>query len=222
MQNLKQLANCYKLLAACFYEVDKDLFIEERVCENLAALLKDFSASAEAAAHKMQAFLQEESTEQLLVDYAQLFVGPFELLAPPYGSVYLEGNKQVMGESTLAVSKKYQEAGLEVNIKEPPDHIAFELEFLHYLSVLEAEADESGELEKKQTLAQERKEFLDTFVAPWVPLFCENIRNGATNPFYKSLADCLQNTIECVASDPTYSLPHAPAEKAAPHLQSEG
>jgi len=53
--------------------------------------------------------------ETLEVDYARLFVGPFNLMAPPYGSVYLEGGRQVMGASTADVQKRYRAAGLDID-----------------------------------------------------------------------------------------------------------
>jgi len=36
--------------------------------------------------------------EDLMVDYAKLFIGPFDLLAPPYGSIYLDGQWLLMKE----------------------------------------------------------------------------------------------------------------------------
>jgi TorA maturation chaperone TorD len=206
-------SDAYKLLAACFYEPDKQLFLKENVCLNLASILKEIAPEAEPAALKMQKAISEINDEELLIDYARLFVGPFELLAPPYGSVYLEKKGQVMGDSTITVLKKYQEVGLVVDIKEPPDHIAFELEFFHYLLTIEAEAYVKGDQEKQHNLVTIKKEFLDNLLAPWVPLFCERIKSGATTSFYKSLADCLQKTVENFVVDPQYSTVRPPTER---------
>ena len=213
MQELTTQSDCFKLLAVCFYEPEKKLFLDEQVCLNLASLLKEIAPEAEPAAQNMQVALSEIDDKELLIDYARLFVGPFELLAHPYGSIYLDGKSQVMGDSTMAVLKQYQEAGLVVDIKEPPDHIAFELEFVHYISALEAEACEKQEHDKQQNLAMVKKEFLNNFLAPWVPMFCEKIRGGATNSFYNNLADCLQKTIEHFASDPQLLSPQPPADR---------
>jgi len=205
VQELTTHSDSYKLLAACFYEPDKKLFEEEQVCANLAKLLNDVAPEAVPSALAMHAALSEIDNKELLIDYAQLFVGPFELLAPPYGSVYLDGKRQVMGDSTMAVLQHYQEAGLAIDIKEPADHIAFELEFLHYLSALEADATLGKDQDKQQSFGIIKHEFLMTFLAPWVPEFCEKVRRGATCSFYKHLADCLQKTIECFSSDIQFS-----------------
>ncbi|UTW70898.1 molecular chaperone TorD family protein [Anaerobacillus sp. HL2] len=42
---------------------------------------------------------------KLKVDFAKLFVGPFDVLAPPYSSVYLNEGRAVYGESTPRCSK---------------------------------------------------------------------------------------------------------------------
>ena len=67
-------------------------------------------------------------------------MGPYRLLAPPYGSVYLEKNRRVMGDSTMDAKKRYQEAGLKLTLKEAPDHVAIEMEFMYYLIYREIEA----------------------------------------------------------------------------------
>ncbi|MFN2356106.1 MAG: molecular chaperone, partial [Desulfopila sp.] len=81
----------------------------------------------------MEQAIHESRHQDLLVEYARLFVGPFELLAPPYGSVYLETGRRLMGDSTIAVQHMYTNAGLTLDVQEAPDHIALELEFMHYL-----------------------------------------------------------------------------------------
>ncbi len=50
--------------------------------------------------------------EPLKVEFSKLFVGPYKLFAAPYGSVYLDDERKVMGDSTLDVKNRYREAGL--------------------------------------------------------------------------------------------------------------
>lgn len=188
-----QRANCFKLLAACFYEPDKELFLQEGVCDNLTALLAAcHSAKAAMAATMMKKALEEQSEETLQVEYARLFVGPFELAAPPYGSVYLEGNRRLMGDSTLAVRKMYQEHGLTLDVKEVPDHIALELEFMHYLCLREANAEAKTNTNEANRLAEAQSDFMENFLGPWLAEFCTAIRNTTESPFYRHLADCLE------------------------------
>jgi putative dimethyl sulfoxide reductase chaperone len=183
--------NCFKLLAACFYEPDKKLFIEEQVCENLKTLLGTWAADAAKAAGNMGLSLENCTQDQLSVDHAALFIGPFELIAAPYGSVYTEKHRQVMGDSTIEVLKFYEEVGLSVDTKEPPDHIAIELEFMHHLCVKEAEAEARSDHTEIAKFRELQATFFIAFLQ-WVPQFCDSIKKGTANPFYADLGDCLK------------------------------
>ena len=185
--------NCFKLLAACFYEPDKDMFIEQQVCENLETLSECWSSDAANHAGKMDMYLKTLSQEQLSIDHAALFVGPFELLAAPYGSVYTGDTRQVMGKSTMDVLSFYETAGLSVEIKEPPDHIAIELEFMYYLCAKEAVAASDNKSEAARRLRRQQTDFYFNALKPWVGKFCEAIRGGTDNGFYLNLADCLEH-----------------------------
>ena len=104
-----------------------------------------------------------------------------------------------MGDSTMEVLKHYRKAGLEVDIKEPPDHIAIELEYLSYLCALEAEALQDGDLKKAAELQAEQKLFLGAYVLPWMPDIVKNIRSGTENTFYLCLADCFEKFLQQLA-----------------------
>jgi TorA maturation chaperone TorD len=188
----QQLSDTFKLFAVCFYEPEVKLFEEEKVCQNLADLLKHLCPEASESAGAMQHALERSDQEELQVAHAELFLGPFELKASPYGSTYLEKERTIMGDSTMEVLNHYRKAGLEVDIQEPPDHISIELEFLSYLYVLEVEAIQNGDIKKVAEIQQQQKQFLETYVIPWMPDLILNIRSGTKNPFYLCVADCLE------------------------------
>jgi len=128
--------------------------------------------------------------ENLEIDYARLFVGPFNLLAPPYGSVYLEGERQVMGASTADVQKRYQAAGLEVanGFKDAPDHIAAELEFMHFLIFKAMEAANQGDVNGLVTCLLNQQSFLNVHLGVWVHEFAGHVVDHAKTSFYRNLA----------------------------------
>ena len=138
------------------------------------------------------------NNEDLLIDYAKLFVGPYELKAAPYGSIYLDEGRKIMGDSTIEVIKIYKDEGLSIdeNFKELPDHIAVELEFMYYLIFKEVEALEKSETDKALNFIKTQELFLDKFLKKWVGPFCDKIKQGTDNEFYSSLADCLSVFIE--------------------------
>lgn len=185
--------DCYKLLSACFYYPKKEIFIDEGLLRNLTDALRRVFPYASVFSEKMEEALSHYSDEELLVDYSKLFVGPYELKAPPYGSVYLDKERKVMGNSTMEVIEAYREAGLSINddFKELPDHIAVELEFMYYLIFKETEALEKSEIDVALRFVKMQQGFLDRFLGPWVGQFCEKIKEGTDNRFYHALADCV-------------------------------
>lgn len=189
-------SNCFKLLAACFYEPDTELFLEERVCENLVAQLMPLAPAAATAAESMTTALRDTAQEQLKVDHAALFVGPFELIAAPYGSVYLEKHRRIMGDTTLDAQRHYQAAELSLKMKEPPDHIAIELEYMHYLCLKEATALSEGAEDEARRFRELQAGFFREAMG-WLPEFSNLVGTGAATTFYKALANCLDAFYTC-------------------------
>src|SRR4030043_2079977 len=118
----------------------------------------------------MEETIRKYSNEDLAVEYARLFVGPYELKAPPYGSVYLDGGRRVMGDSTMEVVRIYEKTGLAMDkdFKELPDHIAVELEFMFFLIYKEGEALEKLEKDKALAFREIRNHFFNRFFSPWI------------------------------------------------------
>lgn len=188
----KMRGDCYRLLSACFYQPEKEVLLQERIFENLGSLLKELSPDASAFAGEMGKAFSMSSEVDLNVDYAKLFVGPNELLAPPYGSVYLDGERRVMGDSTMEVIKMYEEQGLSIDkeFRNLPDHITVELEFMYYLIFREIEALEKTDMAAALNFIKIQELFLNRFLRQWIQPFCNKMREGADSGFYRSLADC--------------------------------
>ena len=175
-------ANMYRLLADCYRE---PRLVDGSEGKALSGLLEELYPSCLPAARELGETLP--STEIELVDlriaYAKLFVGPFEVLAPPYGSVYLEGERRVMGDSTLDVLDHYRLAGLELgeDTREPPDHIGTELEFMYFLGFQFLSTGREEYLERQ-------KSFLANHLLGWVPEFSLRMRENSPHPFFHHLA----------------------------------
>ena len=110
--------------------------------------------------------------------YTSLFINRLGgVPAPPYGSVYLDADGQVMGASSLRVMQSYQEAGLRVDSPEPADFLATELEFLYFL----ADREESG---KGAEAARAWTVFFNELFLPWIAPFCQRLAASGPPPFY--------------------------------------
>jgi TorA maturation chaperone TorD len=186
-------SDVYRFLAACFCLPEKEAFLKEEVFDNLSRALERVCTSARAFAGKMKSAAFASTEEDLRVEYARLFVGPQELLAPPYGSVYLEKERSVMGSSTIGVKKIYEQEGLLVDQEshELPDHISVELEFVHYLIGRELAALESGNRREAIDYIQKQKHFLYDYVLPWAPSLCADILKNTESEYFTSLAGCV-------------------------------
>ena len=186
----QQKATVYRLLSACFYQPE-DRFVAEDLFGQLVNALNSSEPELEDLAKSMKVAFCQPGTEKLLGDYSRLFLGPFEIPAKPYGSVYLDGEKVVMGDSTMKVKACYRDAGFDVaeDFREMPDHIAVELEFLYLLSFRQNEAlalDDSETVKRWQEFEQN---FLQNHLGLWVEDFCRRICDHAETDFYRLLAE---------------------------------
>ena len=193
----KMRENIFRLLSACFYEPRKDLFIDENLFENLTDYLKHICPDAAGFSADMGKDILRYSDGDLRVEYAKLFSGPFELLAPPYGSVYLDEGRRVMGDSTMEVIAEYEKEGLarSDDFRDLPDHITVEMEFMSYLIYKEIEALQKSDTGSAKEYMDRQDIFLNTLLRPWVPPFCEKIKQGTINGFYTALAGCLSTFV---------------------------
>lgn len=132
--------------------------------------------------------LSKPETDWTLLEpaYTSLFINRLGgVPAPPYGSVYLDKDGQVMGPSSLRVVQSYQNAGLVVDSPEPPDFLATELEFLYFLA--DHEENEMG-----AETARVRTVFFNELFLPWVSPFCQRLAVADPHPFYAWAATLLQ------------------------------
>ena len=185
----------YQLLSECFQLPAKGMKAKVReLCRHLAAVdPKLFSDSGRMAS----AFNQEDGLERLLVDYSQLFVGPYSLAAPPYGSVYLDTERKVMGDSTLDVQTRYARFGIGVSeeFMDMPDHIAAELEFICFLIHKEINSLRSGRYRQACDVLFEQYSFINDHLNAWIPDFSDLVAEHSDTEFYSNLAFTTQRYI---------------------------
>lgn len=185
-----------RYLAACYYEPEP-AFEEEGMFKSLL----DAAALVDPALVPLATNLGEEfrrsGIEELLLDYTRLFLGPVQILAKPYGSVWLEENKTLMGESTMAVLELYREADFDMDeeFRELPDHVAVELEFLYLLIFRENEARMSGDRARLGAMLDLQKRFLDRHLGRWIPKFTAAVGESAQCGFYRQLADLTESFV---------------------------
>lgn len=188
----KARSDSFRFLAACFYQPEMDILKKELLPNLLKSLEISFEAAAAFAKEALK-LLAAYSEKELLVDYAKLFVGPNELLAAPYGSVYLDRDRRVMGDSTMDVIEYYKSHGLvmDEDFREMPDHMAAELEFMYYLVFKEVEAIEKSDMASAIAAIEAQEFFMNKFLRSWTDKFAVKIEETAETGFYKAIAACL-------------------------------
>ena len=72
----------------------------------------------------------------------------------------------------MIAKRYYQEAKLSVDIKEPPDHIVIELEFMYYLCSKEARAAQNGQQVESNHFRELQVRFFHTALKPWGSSLC--------------------------------------------------
>lgn len=182
--------DAYRLLAACYYPPTEEQ-VEENCSRSLTALLEQSQPDAAEHARKAARSIGSD-LEALAVEHARLFIGPFHLVAPPYGSFYLDDARTVMGESTARVAAFYHSCGLQLadDFADLPDHVAVELEFMSYLAHRQREAAATGNLDEARRMLKLQREFLATHLLPWLTPFTRAVIDDGESPFYQAVARC--------------------------------
>jgi TorA maturation chaperone TorD len=181
----------YRLLAASYYPPTAPL-LEELSCIGLVEMLNAVAPDAVEPARQIASYCCTAVLEEQLVEYSRLFLGPFRLVAPPYGSVWLDESKAVMGASTARVAAFYDNCGLRLadDFHELPDHIAVELEFMSFLAFKQREAVMSGDSAEAVRLSAVQQEFLNNFLLPWLEQFTASVIEDGESPLYQAIAHC--------------------------------
>jgi TorA maturation chaperone TorD len=193
-------ADLCRLLAACYYDPGPE-FAEEKVFASMHEAATLVQSDLAAHARRLGDAFAATDPQDLLVDYTRLFLGPVDMLAKPYGSVWLGGDATLMQDSTMAVLALYAEGGFDMDesFRELPDHIAAELEFLYLLLFRESEARLNGDAGALARLAGLRKDFLDAHLGRWIGPFTAAVRAGAQTAFYRELADLTERFVRMEA-----------------------
>lgn len=115
--------------------------------------------------------------EELIWQFSVLFEGQGEMVAPPWGSVYLDKDNLLMGESTVAYRHFLAQNGIafSADICQPEDQ--FGLMLLAAAQLLEQEKTEAV------------KELLEQHLMPWSYRYLECLSNNTISPFYAALAN---------------------------------
>lgn len=196
LDNKIKRAEITNLFSALFCQPDKGVTKNKITYETLINLLQEVNSDCVTDATKMQQSAEKYTIQELMVEYARLFIGPFKIPVPPYSSMYFP-EKTLMSEVTMWVMEMYKQAGLnfDTTIKDLPDHVVVETQFLYYLLFNQVNDYKTGKKEDANRYNELMHYFVNKHYRVWVPEFCNKIIENTNNSFYKSLARCFEKFV---------------------------
>jgi TorA maturation chaperone TorD len=141
--------------------------------------------------------LTDENFERIQSDYMRLFIGPAEVLAPPWESVYFNEERLMFQKQTLDVRNWYRKFGLESEKirQEPDDHIGLELIFLSNLASLAIQSLTAQDEHRFEELMDAQREFIRKHLGIWVLTWCGLVERNAQTNFYKGLSHLIHGAM---------------------------
>ena len=143
----------------------------------------------------IKSFPDGESLYQHLEEgYVRLFISAKGgIMAPLYESCYEFEGAPLMGRAAAEMRERFEAKGLSVadTIKETPDHLAIEVEYLYFLL-------DKGWREPDQALLAEAAEFAAETMLQWVSVFEEKLAHEKTCRFYPLAARILVEVLNSI------------------------
>lgn len=132
----------------------------------------------------------EYTLENLKTEYTALLIGPLQLPAPPWESVYRSKERLIFQESTLVVRRAYLKYQfLPANYPhEADDHLALELDFMANLAKLTLDRFEKNCTDEAVKLLNDQRLFLENHLLFWIDKFAHLIQDSKTHHFYPQIA----------------------------------
>jgi len=185
-------ANAFNLFSALFCQPEDEILRDTGLFASLKKSFEILNIEQKGCVEELEESLNHFTETELLVEYAQLFIGPFKTLAPPYSSIYLGGDS-VMTDDTIWVLHQYRKMELDFNmgIRDLPDHVAVEAEYLYYLIFNEIKSFQDEKTGEAKKFYEAQKIFLEEHFNKWIPVFCLHGLKQTENDYYKTLFKCL-------------------------------
>ena len=166
----KDISLLYRFLAQSLKFPERSWFTDD-FKTMFFSMLDQLEANTEREELRQFFARTDDFIEDLQIEYTRLFInGVPHVVAPPYGSVYLDKSLQGLHASKTLIY--YREKGCDMaEGSDLPDHIVHELEFLSHLA---KDGDLAGE-----------KEFLQNYFLAWFPAFRNRVLSEAHHPYYR-------------------------------------
>ncbi|WP_147535275.1 TorD/DmsD family molecular chaperone [Bacillus marasmi] len=197
----------YDILRRFFIEEPSQIYLKPFIQENMIELFpfQEDSFELSQGVNEIKEYFKHHDVihnrghfEDLHWDYTKMFVGPFELLASPWESIYVRKDKLLFQKTTMDIRKLYEKYRLRTshfNI-EAEDHIGLELDFmyqLNHLCIESCEQQHDYSIAEMIYLMKEQHSFLNMHLLKFAPHFSDNVCEHAETDFFKGMAIILKH-----------------------------
>lgn len=133
--------------------------------------------------------IEVDGEEDLAMDFQQLFEGCEVMPAPPWGSVYLDREQVIFGETTVDYRRflANKEMSLDTGMREPEDQFGLMLMAMSKL----AETNDSEAI----------KVMLSVHLLPWAPRYLELMQSNAKTQSYQLLGAMAQQWLTFISEE---------------------
>jgi len=202
----------YGFLGTVYNRLPSDLFVENLLGNEMGVFLssllevEDLPVELRAGLLLLQDYIRtsqgkpvEQLRTELAVDRTRLLRGvkPDYGPPPPYESVYKGTEAKPLMNISSAVQRIYAEAGVNLpeEVKDRPDFIGIELDYMRFLTEKEAEAWSTGDQQEALKILEKERTFLEEHITDWIPRFCEVMFQEAQLDFFKGIAQMTQGFV---------------------------
>ncbi len=196
VEDLLAASQIYQFLSTCLLEPNKKalemLNNEEYMAEVKSCISTGGSVEMLEPFELLQKALDGNDVENLEWGYRATFGGATVAMdCPPY-EMYYSGSQIWQQTQDLAdISGMYKAYGIEMEEDTTTtrwDHVAVELEFLHFLTYKLAYSIENHSEEQQESCLSGKKKFLYAHIGRWIKAFTTSVVKKTPEDFYRQAA----------------------------------
>ena len=186
----------YRFVAGAFRYPDSSTLDTVRqqdraISEALAALADSSDRRLKECFADLQAATEASTAETLEGDYTILFGHAVQGLCPLYEAEYSESDERLQQPHELSDLSAFYRAfglGLGKEIRERVDFLAVECEFMAFLCVKQAYAEEHRDAKLAAVTVDAQRKFLRDHLARWAPAAARRIIDQSQDSYYTALS----------------------------------
>ncbi len=196
IERLLALSHAYQFLSICHLEPDVGLVemtTDSGYMDEVGSCLEEIGdGQLSETFSRVRDELRSTTLETLMGEYLYTFGDATMSVDCPAYEMYFGGSHIFQQTHQLAdISGFYKAFGLDVSkddVANRWDHIAVELEFLHFLSYKQAYALENHGAEEQEACLTAKKRFLNAHVGRWIQAFSKSVKRKSPAGFYWQIA----------------------------------